>query len=134
MAKCYWFLTRPHTRGVKCLVWNSGKLLLTRLSYGHKLWTIPGGGVHRNEAPEEAAKREVWEETGIAVNHLNKIGEYTQVKDFKNDTVHCFSGNAANSDIAIDPLEIAEAGWFDVDELPKERTKQVDAILAMHKS
>ncbi len=29
------------------------------------LWITPGGGVHEGEGPEAAARRELWEETGI---------------------------------------------------------------------
>lgn len=37
-------------------------------------WSIPGGGVRKNEAPEEAARRELLEETGYRVDKVNFLG------------------------------------------------------------
>jgi 8-oxo-dGTP pyrophosphatase MutT (NUDIX family) len=45
------------------------RLLLFRVEAGmglpRPLWITPGGGCHPGEAHEEAAQRELWEETGI---------------------------------------------------------------------
>lgn len=46
------------------IVVRDGKLLLTRM---HKAFHLPGGGLDMTEAPEEAAIREVKEETGYIV-------------------------------------------------------------------
>ena len=43
--------------------------LLVRASY-RIAWCLPGGGLHRNEAPEAAARRELAEEIGPAADAL----------------------------------------------------------------
>ena len=52
-----------------CIVQREGKVLMIRRAVqpGIGLWSIPGGYVDRGEVVEEAAAREVLEETGLAV-------------------------------------------------------------------
>jgi 8-oxo-dGTP pyrophosphatase MutT (NUDIX family) len=53
-----------------------GRVLLFRFEHrtgalaGSIYWATPGGGVEGNETFEEAAIRELWEETGICVDHI----------------------------------------------------------------
>lgn len=58
-------ITRLAAYGV---IRRDGRILLCRVapgSLGAGLWTLPGGGLEFGEAPEEAAVREVEEETGF---------------------------------------------------------------------
>lgn len=52
---------------VGCIVRKKNQVLLVRHTYGgaNGKLLIPGGFCHENELPEEAAVREVFEETGI---------------------------------------------------------------------
>ncbi|MEA2460671.1 MAG: 8-oxo-dGTP diphosphatase [Actinomycetota bacterium] len=69
---------------VGAIVVVEGRLLMVRR--GHEpnkgLWTVPGGRVERGESLEDAVKREIREETGLAVEvgrlagHLEYIGEH----------------------------------------------------------
>ncbi len=38
------------------------------------LWQIPGGGIEEGELPEESARHELLEETGITAKKMTKIG------------------------------------------------------------
>ncbi len=56
-------------------------------------WGIPKGIIDSNETPEQAARRETWEETGIQVEgELVDLGfiDYTRSKK----RVYCFAGPA----------------------------------------
>ena len=50
---------------------ENGRMLLARFEYGGKTWwAAPGGGLERAETHEEAARRELREETGLDLQNL----------------------------------------------------------------
>lgn len=51
---------------------------------------FPGGVVDKNELPENAAKRELLEETGFITNKITKIGELNPNPALFNNKVHIF--------------------------------------------
>src|SRR6266700_2155229 len=54
------------------LAFSGDAMLQTRLS--DRGWDIPGGHIERGETPEEAARREVYEETCAHIGPLHLIG------------------------------------------------------------
>ncbi len=132
--KLYWFVVRPRTYGVKCLIECDGKLLLIRNTYGKMHWTFPGGGVGRNELPEAAVRREVVEEVGIQLGEVVYLGHYFNIKEHKRDTVYCSYVHVTNSTFALDAVEIQEAAWFRADALPQPLSPAVTKVLALHRS
>jgi ADP-ribose pyrophosphatase YjhB (NUDIX family) len=132
IKKLYWFLFRPKTRGVKCLVENNGKFLLVKLNYAHHKWTFPGGGVGRKELFLDAAIREVKEETGINVNNLVYVGFYETNREYKKDMVEIYLASSDILDVKIDPIEIEKADWFSRDNLPENRGPAVDKIFKIY--
>jgi 8-oxo-dGTP diphosphatase len=65
---------RPYL-GVSVAVWRDGEILLVRrgLAPLAGFWSFPGGGVGLGERLEDAARREVREETGIDVAIVRPI-------------------------------------------------------------
>jgi len=124
----YWFVFRPNTFGVKCVIQYEGRWLMIRNSYGKGHWTFPGGAVDRGEDPADAAIREVREEVGIALDSVVSIGSYQSNRQYKHDTVHCFVATVRSDDHQIDNAEVIESGWFRPDALPTFRGKAVDQI------
>lgn len=61
---------------VGCIVRKENKVLLVRHTYGgaNGKLLIPGGFCHKNELPEEAAVREVFEETHITAEVKRMVG------------------------------------------------------------
>lgn len=61
---------------VGCIVRKENKVLLVRHTYGgaNGKLLIPGGFCHENELPEEAAVREVFEETHITAEVKRMVG------------------------------------------------------------
>lgn len=118
VLKIYWKTFKPKRRGVKCVISCGDEVLLIRNTYGGKLWTFPGGGIKRKEAPEVAVKREVKEEVGIVIENLQLVGELDWGQEGKKDTIYCFATKVENKDFKIDTTEILEAKWFPVSAIP----------------
>ncbi len=131
LLKFYWFIFRPKTTGVKCAPYHEGQVLLIRNSYGKKLWTLPGGGVHRNESIEAAAIREVVEEVGISIAKPVFCGSIFYDGEYKRNTIHVFAVKIQSLDFKIDGLEIEEACWFPLDKLPKVKSHLLQEFLKL---
>jgi len=74
-------------RSVIGIVFNSTKdeiVLLKRRDV--PIWVLPGGGVEATESPEEAAIREVFEETGLHVRICRHVAHYTPINRLSNNT------------------------------------------------
>jgi 8-oxo-dGTP pyrophosphatase MutT (NUDIX family) len=131
VRKLYWFVFRPRTFGVKCLVEHNGRWLMIRNTYGRGHWTFPGGRIDRGETPEQAAIREVAEEVGIALESVAPFGVYLHNREYKRDTVYCFRASVMDDGHVIDPFEVAEAAWVPAGEPPGFRGPSVDEILRL---
>jgi len=127
----YWFIVRPRTAGAHCLIEHDGAFLLIRNSYGLRLWTLPGGGIRHGETPAEAVTREVREEVGISLAHVESLGSYVSTAEFKTDTVYCFYGSVPNDAYTIDNGEVVQAEWFPADALPEARTLVAENTVRM---
>lgn len=59
--------TPGYTVGAACLIEHDAEILMLWQPHRHG-WTLPGGLLGRGEAPDEAARREVLEETGLRID------------------------------------------------------------------
>ena len=86
-------------------------------------WCIPGGYVDWNETVEQAAIREVKEETGTKLNKINFLGVYSDINrdlDGRQNIAHCFfSELQEKSQINAPEIEVLESKWFPLDQLPE---------------
>ncbi|MCD6575980.1 MAG: NUDIX domain-containing protein [Nanoarchaeota archaeon] len=88
--------------------------------HGEGTWTLPGGKVELREKLLECAKREVEEETSIKVNSLKLIS----VADDINEHAHFVTIGFLCKDFVgepkvMEPDEITEWRWFDINNLPE---------------
>jgi ADP-ribose pyrophosphatase YjhB (NUDIX family) len=113
--------------GVGCIVFDErGRILLIKRLYppGRGRWSIPGGHVEEGEDVLEAARRELYEETGIdadpvGVMNVDTLIVYDEKRNIKYHYVliDILFTNPRGELKAGD--DATEAGFFDLDEALK---------------
>jgi NAD+ diphosphatase len=82
-----------------------------------KFYSVLAGFVEPGETLEECVRREVMEETGIEVANIRYFG--SQPWPFPDSLMVAFTAEYAGGEIRPNPGEIADAGWFSADALPR---------------
>ena len=81
-------------------------------------WEVPAGRIDEGEQLEEAAARELREETGYAAEQLEYLGAYNPCNGSTNLTFHVYFGYGLRKvGELIDTNEIMRVAWFSSDDL-----------------
>jgi 8-oxo-dGTP pyrophosphatase MutT (NUDIX family) len=119
-------IRRPMTLGVRGIVFDRKRnaVLLIRHTYVPG-WHLPGGGVEKGETFLDALTRELLEEGNIEIGAPPKLlSLYFNRHVSRRDHVALYLVTEFRQTGAHRPsMEIAEAGFFPVDDLPAETTK-----------
>ena len=96
---------------------DEGRIFATQRGYGDVKdgWEFPGGKMEYGESPENALKREIWEEleTRIVVEKLVQTVEYNYPKF--HITMHCYWCSIESGNLILKEHEAAR--WLAKDEL-----------------
>jgi 8-oxo-dGTP pyrophosphatase MutT (NUDIX family) len=88
---------------------------------GRLLWSLPKGHVEAGETHEDAAVREVEEETGIRGRVLAALGtiDYWFVAEDRriHKTVHHYLLEASGGELSDEDIEVDEVAWVPLTEL-----------------
>lgn len=118
-----------------------GKILLQKRPEG--VWGLPGGLLELEESAEEAARREVFEETGVEIGQLQLVNvlsgkqyyrKLANGDEFYPVTIAYISKDIKSSTIKIDGIETMDAGFFHIQELPKETSPLVKKLIQQYAS
>lgn len=117
---------------VDALVLNGDNQILLVKRVGKLLeggkWALPGGFVDRDETCEQAAKREVLEETGYKISDIKllKINDNPDRPHEDRQNVAFVYTCMAGDKMSEGDWESDEQKWFDLDNLPKEEEVAFD--------
>lgn len=96
---------------------DQGRIFATQRGYGDykDWWEFPGGKMEAGETPEEALKREIWEEleTRIVVERLVETVEWDYPQFHL--TMHCYLCHVESGHLELKEHEAAK--WLRKDEL-----------------
>ena len=109
-----------------------GHVLLVRQAYRQR-WGIPGGLLKRGEDPAVGARREVFEEVGIAIELLGPPAVVVDPGPQRVDLVYRARPVTLSEVGEARPCspEIVEVGWFAPDALPELQPETADALVEL---
>ena len=91
---------------------------------GRLLWSLPKGHVEAGETAEQAAIREIAEETGISGEILASLGtiDFWFIADGRrvHKTVHHFLLRAVGGELSDADIEVAEVAWVPLPQIPEQ--------------
>ena len=96
-------------------------LILRSTRKGKKIWCLPKGLMQETESPEETARREVREETGLEGKVNEKLGEIQYIFYSPEEhsriqkTVYFFLIEYLHGSVADHDSEVEEARWFPIE-------------------
>lgn len=114
--------------GVGVVARNSeGKILMKKRkgSHGQGEWALVGGQIEFGETPEDAALRELREETGIVAADPQVVSLSNQLR-YVHDGVHCvIVGVTVTAPDGVEPENLEPQkcdgfAWMDIDSLPED--------------
>lgn len=139
VAHLVWRITKPRTIGVRAVVLDQeDRVALVRHTYTDQ-WYLPGGGVKKGESIEAALLRELKEELAIVGPHIERVlGVYHSRSQAKDDHIVIFAARAVSNTSAdlpkADPMEIEEARWFPLDQIPSSTSPATSRRIAEYQA
>jgi 8-oxo-dGTP diphosphatase len=96
-------------------------------------WGFPKGHLNSGEKSQDAAVREVKEETGLEVEIVEKIGDHKYVFTFQGEkifkVVTMFLMKLTGGELKIQTDELLDAQWFEVEEALKKLSFSQDKAM-----
>lgn len=113
-----------HSAGGVVIRRRNGKidvaLAARRTRQGDLAWGLPKGLVEQGESPEEAALREVQEETGLQARAIEPLGDISYWYVWEGERIRkkvtFFLMEATGGDVTLHDHEMEDVRWFPLDD------------------
>ena len=115
---------------------NTGRILLQLRSDNH-CWGYSGGSVELDENVEEAAKRELFEETGLIAHKLTLFGVFSGKEthyvypngDEVSNIDIVYLCNDYSGELRCQAGEVDQLRFFEIDKIPNNISKPIEKAL-----
>jgi mutator protein MutT len=122
--------------GASIIIHKDNKVLLQKRT-DNQCWGYHGGAIEVGEIVEEAAKRELFEETGLIANEIQLYGVFSGPEQYHvypdGNEVHIidivYLCDDFSGEIRSQLSEVSELKWFEFKDLPKELSPPIKSIL-----
>ena len=118
---------------VALLVLNNGRVLLTlrNVEPCSGEWCLPGGFLEWGESPEEGAKRELLEETGITAGTFSLIGVFDSITGTRLHVLLVAYRALTWTGIPVAGDDASDVQWFDINAVPPLAFSVHEKIIAI---
>lgn len=118
---------------------GAGVLIAHRVRGGDLVWTLPKGHVESGETPQETARREVAEETGLTATVLLPLGTLDYWFVFQSRRIHKWVHHFVLTDpvgeLSTHDIEVEQVAWVPLEEMDARlRYRDERALLARLRS
>lgn len=120
-GKVIQYLRHENTKNAACVVcFKNGKLLIQKeYSYptNKVLYQFPGGAIEKDESPEQAARRELHEESNLIADDLTSLGYFYTDHRRSDAKMHVFlTYNPQENKGQSDEEEVIITEWINIPE------------------
>jgi ADP-ribose pyrophosphatase YjhB (NUDIX family) len=111
------------TLAASAAVFRDGRVLLAKRANPPRLWSLPGGKLEPGESLEEAAMREVREETGVEIEIVAAAGAREVVLPGARYHIHAFAARWRAGEARPGP-EASAVEWVRPEEIARYETTE----------
>ena len=115
-----------HSGGAAVLCVKDGKIALVRqyrYAYGEEIYEIPAGKLNAGEDPEQAAGRELTEETGLIASRLDLLFTLYPSPGYTNEKIYIYRAEGVKEGMQ----KLDEGEFLNAEFLPVEEVKEMIA-------
>jgi 8-oxo-dGTP diphosphatase len=130
--KCDWIYFPDPKVAVAVVIWDNERVLLVQRKYDPQrgYWTLPSGYVDAGEDPQEAARRECLEETGLLIKDVRLLDVlYSQEHPHGASILIVYQAAIRSGELKSGD-DANQAGFFILEDLPPLAFASTKNILA----